>query len=42
MQDEREPLSGRQRVQDHQQHRTDRVGQQRFLLRIDTADVAHI
>ena len=41
MQDEREPFGGRQRVQDDQEHGTDRVRQQRFLFWIDTAGAVH-
>ena len=33
VQDEREPLGGRQRVQDYQERGTDGVGEQRFPLR---------
>jgi hypothetical protein len=41
MQDECEPFSRRQSVQDHQQRRTHRVGEQRFLFGIDTAGIVH-
>jgi hypothetical protein len=34
VQDEREPLGGSQRIEDHEQRQTDRVGQQRFVLGI--------
>ncbi len=41
VQDKGEPLGGVQRLQDDQQGRTDRVGQQRFLLGIGAARAAH-
>jgi hypothetical protein len=40
VQHEREPLGGGQRVEDHQQRETDRVGQQRFMLGIDPVRAA--
>ena len=41
VQDECEPFRGRQRVQNHQERGTDRVGEHRFLLGIDTAGAVH-
>lgn len=41
MQHERDPLGRRQRFKHHEQRETNRVGQQRLLLRIDLALVAH-
>jgi hypothetical protein len=35
VQHERHPLGGSQRLEHHEQRQTDRVGQQRFLLRVD-------
>ena len=35
MQHERDPLGGSQRIEDHEQRGTDRVGQERFVLGID-------
>jgi hypothetical protein len=35
MQHERDPLGGSQRFEDHEQRETDRVGRQRFTLRVD-------
>ena len=40
VQDEGEPLGGRQRVQDHQQRGTDGVGQQRLLFGVDAVRAA--
>ena len=41
MQHERDPLSGSQHVQDHEQRGTDRVGQQRFVLGIAHVHATH-
>ena len=41
MQDEGEPFRGRQRMQDHQERGTDRVGEQRFLFWVDTVGAVH-
>ena len=40
MQDECQPLGGRQRVQDDQERGPDRVGKQRFGLGVDAVRVA--
>jgi hypothetical protein len=41
VQDEREPLRRSQRLKDHKQRQTDRVGQEGFLLRVDLVLGAH-
>jgi hypothetical protein len=41
VEDEREPLGRSQRVQDHQQSGTDRVGHERFFLGVGPVGTAH-